>query len=134
MPAGAHSPVRRKKLGAFYTPPEMATKLVEWCIRTPRDTMIDPSFGGVVFLEAARERLLALGAKQSAVGRQLCGIDVDVEALRVARGEEGLADCRLLHEDFFQVAPAGEMRFTANIGNPPYVRCSYEVCCAMASP
>jgi adenine-specific DNA-methyltransferase len=100
----------------------MATKLVEWSIRSPNDTMIDPSFGGFVFLEAARDRLLKLGAKPGAVGGQLCGVDVDEDALRKARDEEGLADCRLVQADFFRVAPSHEMRFTANIGNPPYVR------------
>jgi adenine-specific DNA-methyltransferase len=122
VPVGAHSPARRKKLGVFYTPPEMAAKLVEWCIRSPRDTMIDPSFGGFVFLEAARDRLLALGANQGDVGQQLCGIDVDAEALRAVSDEEGLAACRLLHKDFFRVVPSDEMKFSANIGNPPYVR------------
>jgi adenine-specific DNA-methyltransferase len=100
----------------------MAAKLVEWSIRSAKDTMIDPSFGGFVFLEASRNRLLQLGAKRAAVGRQLCGIDVDAEALRKACEEEGLADCRLVLADFFGVAPSQDMRFTANIGNPPYVR------------
>lgn len=122
MPTGSYSNARKKELGAFYTPREMAAKLVEWCIRSPQDTMLDPSFGGFVFLEAARERLLALGANRRSVGRQLSGIDVDEDAVRVGRDEEGLADCRLLHADFFRVAPSEEMRFVANIGNPPYVR------------
>jgi adenine-specific DNA-methyltransferase len=122
VPTGSYSHARKKELGAFYTPGEMAAKLVEWCIRSPKDTMLDPSFGGFVFLEAARERLLALGANRRSVGRQLCGIDVDEDAVRMGRDEEGLADCRLLHADFFRVAPSEEMRFAANIGNPPYVR------------
>jgi adenine-specific DNA-methyltransferase len=100
----------------------MAAKLVDWCIRSPDDTMLDPSFGGLVFLAAAKQRLLALGVDKEQISRQLCGIDLDEEALRVASGEEGLADCRLIHSDFFQIAPSDELRFTANLGNPPYVR------------
>ena len=47
---------------------------------------------------------------------------MDEEALRVAREEEGFEDETSFHSDFFDVAPADTPLFTANIGNPPYIR------------
>jgi adenine-specific DNA-methyltransferase len=113
---------RRKALGAFYTPPDMARKLVEWSLRAPTDTVLDPSFGGLVFLKAARERLLELGADPSSVGSQIYGVDLDQVAVRTAIAEASLADCQLIQADFFHVKPSQELTFTANLGNPPYVR------------
>src|SRR4051794_28848387 len=65
--------LRRKQLGAFYTPAEMAEKLVAWAVREPADRVLDPSFGGLVFLQAAEARLRALGAKR--LPEQLLGAD-----------------------------------------------------------
>jgi adenine-specific DNA-methyltransferase len=113
---------RKKGLGAFYTPPEIAAKLVQWAIRSDQDTMIDPSFGGLVFLKAARERLVELGADSTQANAQLCGVDLDEDAVRGAAREPGLDNCRLLHANFFDLAPSAGMRFSANVGNPPYVR------------
>jgi hypothetical protein len=48
-----HSVARKKRLGAFYTPPVMAAGLVDWAIRTGDDRVIDPSHGGSVFLGLA---------------------------------------------------------------------------------
>jgi adenine-specific DNA-methyltransferase len=118
----AHSPARKKQLGAFYTPTEMAQKLVEWCVRAPSDTVIDPSFGGSVFLEVAKERLIELGTPKRSVGAQICGVDLDEVALDQAANDEHLDDCRLIKSDFFKLSPSPELTFTANVGNPPYVR------------
>lgn len=122
MAEALHTAERRKELGAFYTPPEMAAKLIDWAIRDPHDRIIDPSFGGFVFLERAKERLLALGDNPSELRGLVYGVDRDEEALRVAREEEGLGDVSLVHSDFFLVEPDDLPRFTANLGNPPYVR------------
>ena len=117
-----HTAKRRKELGAFYTPPEMAAALIEWALRDAHDTMIDPSFGGLVFLRAARDRLLELGADPRTVAFQICGVDLDEVALRRANEEAALRGCRLIHSDFFRLKPSSEYSFTANVGNPPYVR------------
>jgi adenine-specific DNA methylase len=117
-----HSPERQKELGAFYTPEAMATKLVDWAIRDPGDTVIDPSLGGYVFLELAKQRLSALGHDHKASPGAVYGVDMDEEALRVAREDEGLDDVTLLHSDFFRLNPDALPKFTANVGNPPYIR------------
>lgn len=113
---------RQKHFGAFYTPPAMAAALVDWAIRTPDDTVLDPSFGGLAFLGAAHDRLRRLGSELP--DEQLFGVDLDdeafAEAQSFARGGATLA-----HEDFLLIEPgsAAEIpRVNAVVGNPPYVR------------
>jgi hypothetical protein len=100
----------------------MAARLVDWAIRTRDDRVIDPSHGGSVFLDLARERLRVLGATDEQLGQRVYGIDVDEEALKPASREDGGAGITLIHSDFFQVEPGALPAFSANIGNPPYVR------------
>lgn len=114
---------RRKQLGAFYTPDPIAAKLVEWCIRSPDDVVMDPSFGGCVFLKLAEERLRSLSG--GGVGKHhglVVGIDRDERAVASARANPDLDAATLIESDFFSVEPMGMPRFSANIGNPPYVR------------
>jgi adenine-specific DNA-methyltransferase len=118
----AHPVARRKELGAFYTPPAMAAKLVNWAVRDANDRVIDPSLGGFVFLKLAKERLLALGSSQEDLAGLIYGVDLDSEALHAARSVQGLEDVTLIHSDFFEVQPDHLPQFTANVGNPPYVR------------
>jgi adenine-specific DNA-methyltransferase len=121
----ATSSGRRKELGAFYTPPAMAAKLVEWAVRSPTDRVLDPSFGGLVFLDAARRRLRSLGAADCEISKQLFGVDVDEDAHATGGLHEELDLPReaLLHRDFFAVSPGRAIpTCQAVVGNPPYVR------------
>lgn len=98
----------QKTLGSVYTPPRAAAALVRWAVRAPSDSVLDPSCGDGVFLDATRERLRQLGNRKP----QCTGVDVDAEAARSAR-----AVCR----DFFEWAP-GAQQFDAVVGNPPFIR------------
>ncbi|MGH2988609.1 MAG: N-6 DNA methylase [Solirubrobacterales bacterium] len=122
--AAIRAPGRRKQLGAFYTPPAMAAVLTEWAVRSRADRVLDPSFGGLVFLAAARERLRHLGAYEDAIARQLYGVDLDEDAHEAARAgvERGIRKQHLLDRDFFAVDPSERPLFEAVIGNPPYIR------------
>jgi adenine-specific DNA-methyltransferase len=122
--AATHSLGRQKELGAFYTPPAMAAALTEWAIRTAADRVLDPSFGGLVFLAAARKRLEELGAGAEAIPEQLFGVDLDEDAHAAARTGVtlGVPPEHLLDRDFFEVAPDDMPAFDAVIGNPPYIR------------
>lgn len=114
----------QKELGAFYTPPAMARILVDWALREADDRVLDPSFGGLVFLSAAQERLRGLGAPDAAVSAQVFGVDVDSEAFGLAR-EQGWEDGNgtvLVERDFFEVSPDELPAVDAVVGNPPYVR------------
>src|SRR5947207_2755897 len=62
-----------KALGAFYTSIQIADFLVWWAVRSARDTVMDPSFGGGVFIRSACNRLIGLGGKPD----QVFGIELD---------------------------------------------------------
>src|SRR5438045_2061943 len=61
---------RSKALGAYYTEQPVARFLLDWTTSCASDTVLDPSFGGGVFLQAAFERVRALGGQTA----QVCGI------------------------------------------------------------
>ncbi len=117
MPAAT----RQKDLGAFYTPEPMAAALVDWAIQSAEDTVLDPSFGGLVFLAEADRRLRELGAARPA--SQIFGCDLDSVAFEDA-AEVAAAGATLVRRDFLTVAPDGRLlpRVAAVVGNPPYVR------------
>ncbi len=102
----------------------MARVLTDWALRDSPDIALDPSFGGLVFLEAARDRLERLGARDTEIANQLYGIDLDDDAHRLAREREwlGLDPSNLVDRDFFSVEPAELPPIDALIGNPPYIR------------
>jgi adenine-specific DNA-methyltransferase len=106
----------QKVLGAFYTGEPVARWIVKWAIRSPDDTLLDPSCGGGVFLRSA-SKFLGDGSKTSP---HVWGIDVDGEVLRAA--SEQLAHCKLIKSDFFSIKPGEMPRFDAVVGNPPFIR------------
>ncbi len=113
----------RKRLGAYYTPRPLAEHIARWAIRDIHDTVLDPSFGGLVFLEVAVERLCQLGLSREAASAQVYGIDVDEQAHWAARGRGWMStNNHLRTADFFRVAPGDLPPVIANVGNPPYVR------------
>jgi len=118
-----HTRVERKRLGAFYTPEPIARFIASWAIRSKRDTVLDPSFGGLVFLDAAVDRLCELGSTRAHALRQVYGVDIDepTHAWARAHGWGGL-NGRLRVSDFFAVSPEQLPSVNANIGNPPYIR------------
>lgn len=116
---------RRKELGAFYTPPAMAEKLVEWAVQSPDDHVFDPSFGGLAFLRAAGGRLVQLGAAAKDTALQLHGMELDSEAFRAATspGDTDVPTDGLLLGDFFASQPCKSIPLCqAVVGNPPYIR------------
>ena len=50
-----------KLRGGYYTPPELATWLCQWAIRSKDDQILEPSCGNGIFLSAAIRRLKELG-------------------------------------------------------------------------
>lgn len=116
---------RQKELGAFYTPEPMAEKMVAWAVRRPTDRALDPSFGGLVFLCAAHERLRDLGASDEEASGLLygCDLDEDAHAAVWAHDQLGIPKEALVHRDFFDVEPGEDLPLAeAVVGNPPYVR------------
>ena len=112
----------KKARGAFFTPPEIASYLVAWAVRTPQDTVFEPSCGEASFLLAAGARLNALGADPPRWGEQLHGIEIfeasarNADALLLDAGFE----THIAVGDFFEYeAP---VTYDAVVGNPPFVR------------
>jgi adenine-specific DNA-methyltransferase len=116
------NPLTAKELGAFYTSPGVADFLVSWAIRGWTDRVIDPSFGGGVFLRAAAQRVRELGGKPSSA---VFGIEFDKVmhgASGIALVDEGISQRNLREGDFFTVAEEFRGAFDAVVGNPPFIR------------
>ncbi len=106
----------QKTLGAFYTDAPVAHYLVEWALRQPTDSVLDPGCGGGVFLSSALDRLRSIGCPAPRVW----GIDIDGEAVRLTKLR--LPFARLIQADFFSVNPREVPGFDAVVGNPPFIR------------
>ena len=108
-----------KTLGAYYTDAQVADFLVRWAVREKHEKILDPSFGGGVFLRSASKRLADIGGSPI----QVFGIELDQNVH--SRVAEKLADefdvppCNLRHADFFTEPSSG---VEVVVGNPPFIR------------
>ena len=120
----------QKLRGGYYTPKVIAQFLANWAICAASDEVLEPSCGDGMLLEAAAQRLLALGAGPSAVGDQ-------IRATELYESEAILARARLdylgvpSHDvvtvtDFFSYEDQawGIVGGPCDvvIGNPPFLR------------
>lgn len=111
----------QKRLGAFYTPDHVAAALVRWALDGRPGRLLEPSFGGCSFLRASLEELERLGG----TGSQIVGIDIDPVSTNSAAAEliaSGLPVKNLIYQDFLALVPHEVGRFSAVVGNPPFVR------------
>lgn len=113
---------RRRLLGAYYTPEDMARILVRWALSDGTGTVLDPSFGGCAFLYAAAKVLAERGVSEP--GRLVFGVDVDPACVEYVRNSEKLIEDNCIVRDFLEVSPADipGAPYRAIVGNPPYVR------------
>src|SRR6185369_2135248 len=95
----------RKRLGQFFTPPSVAKSLTEWVVRTPTDTLLDPSCGNGEFLSHHR---------------RATGIELSPEISLEAQSRAPSAT--VINADFFEWAARSSDRFDAVTGNPPFIR------------
>lgn len=116
--------VRRRALGAYYTPDHLSAVVAEWAIRSANDRILEPGFGGCGFLTAAKNRLVQLG--QDNAHDFIHGCDIDKAAfgyLRETFGTDSTVQ-HFPHVDFLDTR-AGQTwegaRFNVALGNPPYV-------------
>lgn len=116
----ATKPASKKRLGAYYTPPDIADFLASWAIRSSSDRVLDPACGDAVFLQSAAKRLVGLGASWTTKD-DVVGFEVDSQAACLAADAADAAT--VVHADFFNVEPTPT--FQAVIGNPPYIRYHY---------
>ena len=112
----------RKARGAFFTPPEIASYLVEWAVRAPEDTVFDPSCGEASFLLAAADRLKRVGADPRLWKKQLHGVEIFESSARKAESvlRETDYDAEITRGDFFELGASAT--YDAVVGNPPFIR------------
>lgn len=114
----------RRERGIYNTPWTTAVELVSAIDAV--GTVCDPSCGTGTLLLAAGERLVALGATRAEAADLLVGIDVDAEAIAVARTRlfewAGCDTARVIVGDALACdGIAAEIRSDHIVGNPPFV-------------
>jgi adenine-specific DNA methylase len=119
---------KEKLRGGYYTPPEIATWLTRWAIRSSKDTVLEPSSGDGEFLAAVAARLLEVGAKPRDAIQQVFGIEIEPKEARKASqrltdilgtSPEGSVACA----DFFSwLRASGGRKYDCAVGNPPFIR------------
>ena len=95
----------RKDLGSYYTPPEVVRTLVAWAReQDPGGPVLDPSCGDGRFLAGWTDAV---------------GVDIDPAAAAEASRR---THAEIITADFFAWATSTDRRFTAVVGNPPFIR------------
>lgn len=113
---------RRRLLGTYYTPDELASVLVRWALADGDGPVLDPSYGGCAFLEAAARALSR--DNPSSPGARVYGVDIDPSCIDTARDSELLVEGNCIEADFLATS-SGDLPgslYAAIVGNPPYVR------------
>ncbi|MCY4671611.1 MAG: N-6 DNA methylase [Rhodococcus sp.] len=112
----------RRILGKYYTPEGLAEIIACWALAGGSGTVLDPSYGGCAFLNAAARVLSVEGVENPA--HLLYGVDVDPTCAHTARRNEWLLETNCITADFLGTSPADlpGAPFRAIVGNPPYVR------------
>jgi adenine-specific DNA-methyltransferase len=112
----------RKARGAFFTPPAISRYLVDWAVQSATDTVLEPSCGEASFLLPAARRLESLPDRSLFAFDQLHGVEIHEESANEAQAllrAEGYS-AKVTVSDFFEYASAD--KFSAVVGNPPFVR------------
>ncbi|MEW7987470.1 MAG: N-6 DNA methylase [Candidatus Thiodiazotropha endolucinida] len=114
---------KKRKRGIYYTPRNVTDLLCDWAIRSKKDLILEPSFGGCGFLQSSKERLENLGC--CTPNKNIFGCDIDKQAFKHLSEKIGPVDLkhRFLLSDFLSLQPSNfsESQFDVVIGNPPYV-------------
>ena len=112
----------RRLFGAYYTPDDLASVLVRWALANGHGPVLDPSYGGCAFLEAAVRVLSELDASNA--GNRVYGVDIDPQCANTVRSSEWLVEANCFQCDFLTATPSDlpGSPYAAIVGNPPYVR------------
>jgi adenine-specific DNA-methyltransferase len=124
------SPDLKKARGAFFTPRPIADYLAAWAVEEDANaTVLDPTCGEAVFLEAAGRELKDLGVTKAGFKEQLLGVDLHAESVakaqRLLRAQK--LDGSFQVANFFDLSTPDKLDaqlpyVDAIIGNPPFVR------------
>lgn len=118
---------KKKLLGQVQTPPEIADLIVELCVHSSTDKVLDPCCGDGVFLLSSLKKLKYLASdRKSSFINQIYGVEIDPEVF--TKGLEKLGEFsdssklqNLYNGDFFDVK---NLNGYVDVGvmNPPYIR------------
>lgn len=110
-----------KLRGGYYTPDKISEFISEWAIRTPSDSVLEPSCGDGSFLSAITKRFSELGATVEQIRKNVIGVELDAaEAEKSAQ-----YDTTVICKDFFtyyQENVEEQAQFDVIVGNPPFIR------------
>ena len=107
---------KKKLLGRFDTPRPIAQAMADWAVRSPDETVLEPSVGGGVFVRSVSARLSALGASSPLQHIFACDIDPTPCAEVISTG---IPSDHVHLGDFLNFTPKN--LFSAVVGNPPYI-------------
>ena len=112
----------RRRFGIYYTPDDLASVLVRWALADGRGPVLDPSYGGCAFLEAAVQVLSEMDVSKA--GTRVYGVDIDPSCANTARSSKRLVEANCIQRDFLTALPHDlpGSPYAAIVGNPPYVR------------
>lgn len=132
----------RHRLGQYYTPPPIVDLIVEMCIKSPNDKVLDPACGSGSFLVKAYHKLRDLKKKENPFRKdddlhkellkQVYGIDINPFPAQLSSINLAIRNLKvrseqinLLPMDFFKVKPRTAplpKEFDVVVTNPPYTR------------
>ncbi len=110
------SPLERRAVGAFYTPPAIVEPMIRWALGRNPDRLIDAGCGSGRFATAAARLQPEL---------PLVAVDIDPVATLLTRAGLAVVGARsatVLQADYTTFQAPSIAGRTAYVGNPPYVR------------
>lgn len=114
--SGIRSPIERRAVGAFYTPPSIVEPMIRWTLDWRPDRVVDAGCGSGRFAVAAARMKPSL---------PLIAIDTDPVATlltRAALAVVGAQAASVVQADYTTFEAEVIAGRTAYVGNPPYVR------------
>lgn len=110
-----------KLRGGYYTPDKISEFISEWAIRTPSDSVLEPSCGDGSFLSAITKRFSEFGATAEQIRNNVIGVELDsTEAEKSAQ-----YGTTVVCKDFFTYYRENieeQAQFDVIVGNPPFIR------------
>ena len=110
-----------KLRGGYYTPEKIADFISEWAIRTPSDSVLEPSCGDGSFLRAITTQFRKMGASDEQIQQNVIGIELDDAEASKSEQYGTTVVCK----DFFtyyQENIEEKAQFDVIVGNPPFIR------------
>jgi len=132
----------RHRLGQYYTPPPIVELIVEMCVKSPNDVVLDPGCGSGSFLVKAYHKLKDLKKKENPFRGdtelhkelldQVYGIDINPFPAQLSSINLAVRNLKVRSEninlvvsDFFKIKPGMPPlppEFDVVVTNPPYTR------------